>query len=176
MRLWITAAVMTIACAVGAAGQANGTAGETDQVSEEAAVLALLNEESALAIAGDIDGLLDLYVQDEKNTRLSVTKTVSAMITGWEAVREHQENLLESSWMDWEDKEFSKENVLVKVHGDDAWVVCDNVWTWREGDTRRQFQNIQITICEKHDGRWLIAFQAFVRDPEHMEIVDLPPE
>jgi ketosteroid isomerase-like protein len=149
---------------------------QPDISDEEAAILALLNEESKLAVAGDLDGLLDLYVQDDKNTRLSVTKTVSAMITGWDAIRGHQENLLESSWMDWEDKRFSKENVLIKVHGDDAWSVCDNVWTWREGDIRKQFQNIQITILEKHGGEWKIAFQAFIRDPEHMEIVDLPSE
>jgi hypothetical protein len=142
-----------------------------DIADEEAAIEALLNEESRLAVAGDLDGLLGLYVQDEKNARLSVTKTVSAMITGWDAVREHQENLLESSWMDWEDKQFSKENLFIKVHGNDAWVVCDNVWTWREGEQHKRFQNIQLSICEKHEGRWLISFQAFIRDPEHMEIV-----
>ena len=116
-----------------------------------------------MAVAGDIDELLGLYVQDEKNARLTVTKTISAMITGWDAIRSHQENLLESDWMDWEDKQFSKENLFVKVHGDDAWAVCDNVWTWSVDGQRKQFQNIQLTFLEKHDGRWLISFQAFVR-------------
>jgi hypothetical protein len=146
---------------------------EIDVAAEEAAIAAVLNEESTLAVSGDLDGLLDLYVQDEKNTRLTVTKTGSAMITGWDAVRGHQENLLESSWMDWEDKQFSKENLWIKVHGDDAWAVCDNVWTWSVDGQRKQFQNIQLTILEKHEGRWLVSFQAFVRDPERMEIVDL---
>jgi hypothetical protein len=147
---------------------------QEDASADEAAIVSLLEEESRLAVAGDLDGLLALYVQDDRNARLSVTRTVSAMITGWEAVREHQENLLASAWMDWPDKEFSKENVWVKVHGDDAWAVCDNVWRWREGEQRKQFQNIQITICEKHGGRWKIAFQAFVRDPEHLDVIDVP--
>jgi ketosteroid isomerase-like protein len=141
---------------------------------EEAAVVALLEQESQLAIEGDIDGLLSLYVQDDKNARLSVTKSVSAMITGWEAIREHQVNLLESDWMDWKEKTFSKENLWVKVNGNNAWAVCDNIWRWREEDQRKQFQNIQITTCEKHNGRWKIAFQAFIRDPEHLDVIDIP--
>jgi hypothetical protein len=36
------------------------------------------------------DSLLSLYVQDDKNARLTITKSVSAMITGWEPIREHQ--------------------------------------------------------------------------------------
>ena len=75
--------------------------------------------------------------------------------------------------MDWQEKEFSKENVWVKVDGDNAWAVCDNVWRWREAEQRKQFQNIQITICEKEEGRWKIAFQAFVRDPEHIDVIDI---
>ncbi len=151
-----------------------GCARQPDTSADEAAVMALLERESRLAIDGDIDGLLSLYVQDDKNARLSVTKSVSVMITGWEAIRGHQENLLESDWMDWEDKTFSKENALVKVNGNTAWAVCDNVWRWSEGDQRKQFQNIQITICEKHGGCWKIAFQAFIRDPEHIDVIDIP--
>jgi ketosteroid isomerase-like protein len=162
-------AVLALTCIL-----ALGCTQQQGSSAEEAAVVALLNQESRLAIDGDIDGLLSLYVQDDKNARLSVTKNVSVMITGWESIREHQANLLESDWMDWEDKEFSKENLWVKVHGNNAWAVCDNVWRWREGDQRKEFQNIQITICEKHDGRWKIAFQAFVRDPEHLDVIDVP--
>lgn len=173
MRRVSAAIALALVLAAGC-GPGAGTTVEADPAAEEAAVEALLNEESHLAVSGDLEGLLGLYVQDEKNARLSVTKSVSAMITGWDVVREHQENLLESSWMDWEDKQFSKENVFIKVHGDDAWAVCDNVWTWSVDGQRKRFQNIQLTFCEKHDGRWLISFQAFIRDPEHMEIVDLP--
>ncbi|MCK4415211.1 MAG: hypothetical protein KAY32_16890 [Candidatus Eisenbacteria sp.] len=43
-------------------------------------LIALLDEESCLGIAGNIEGLLSLYVQDEKNARLSVVKSVSVMI------------------------------------------------------------------------------------------------
>ena len=83
---------------------------------EEAAIVELLYEESRFAIAGDLEELLALYVQDETNTRLSVTKTVSAMITGWDEVRAHQENLLSSSWADWEDKE--GKCCRIQGHGD----------------------------------------------------------
>jgi hypothetical protein len=112
-------------------------------------------------------------VQDDKNARLSVAKSVSTMITGSDAIKKHQVDLLNSDWMDWEAKTFRKENVWVKVNGNSAWAVCDDVWQWREGTQWRQYQNIQITICEKHSGRWKIAFQASVRDPEHLDIVDM---
>ncbi|UCF77990.1 MAG: hypothetical protein JSW03_07700 [Candidatus Eiseniibacteriota bacterium] len=151
----------------------SGCARRQDSGGEEKAVIALLEEESRLAIAGSIDSLLSLYVQDDKNARLSVTKNASAMITGWASIREHQVNLLKSSWMGWQDKKFRKENVWVKVNGDNAWAVCDNIWQWREGEQRKQFQNIQITFCEKQGGRWKIAFQAFVRDPEHLDVIDI---
>jgi hypothetical protein len=151
-----------------------GCAQQHNQAADERAVMALLEDESRLAVEGDIDSLLSLYVQDDKNARLTVTKSASVMITGWDAIREHQANLLESSWMDWQDKQFSKDNVWIKVNGDNAWAVCDNVWQWREGEQHKQFQNIQITICERQRGRWRIAFQAFVRDPEHLDVVDIP--
>jgi hypothetical protein len=44
----------------------------------------------------------------------------------------------------------------------------------RNGDQRKKFQNVQITIREKYGGRWKISFQAFIRDPEHMDIIDIP--
>lgn len=151
-----------------------GCAQPQDTSAEELAVVALLEEEARLAIDGDLEGLLSLYVQDEKNARLSVTKSVSAMITGWESIREHQDHLLQSDWADWQDKTFQKENLWVKVNGSNAWAVCDNVWTWRQEGQRKRFQNIQITVCEKHGGVWKIAFQAFVRDPEHPNVLDVP--
>ena len=46
--------------------------GQRDSASEERAVRALLEDESRLAVAGNIDSLLLLYVQDDKNARLSV--------------------------------------------------------------------------------------------------------
>lgn len=151
----------------------SGCTRQPDNTAEESAIIALMEEESRLAIEGEIDSLLSLYVQDDKNARLSVTKSVSAMITGWESIREHQMNLLNSDWMKWEEKTFRKENVWVKVNGNNAWAVCDNVWQWREGGQKKQFQNIQISVCEKHAGRWKIAFQAFVRDPEHLDVIDV---
>lgn len=151
----------------------SGCARQQDIAVEESAVIALLEEESRLAVEGNIDSLLSLYVQDDKNARLTVTKSVSSMITGWNSIREHQVNLLKSNWMDWQEKRFRKENVWVKVNDNNAWAVCDNVWQWREGKQRKQFQNIQITICEKQGGRWKIAFQAFVRDPEHLDVIDI---
>jgi hypothetical protein len=141
---------------------------------EESAVIALLKEESQLAIDGNLEGLLSLYVQDDKNARLTITKSVSSMITGWESIREHQEILLESDWAKWEDKTCEKENIWVKVNGNSAWVVCDNVWNWRQGGQKKRFQNIQITVCEKLDETWKIAFQAFLRDPEHMDVLNIP--
>jgi ketosteroid isomerase-like protein len=165
--------IALFACLVAAGLLGFGCSAPVDAMDDESGIVALLEAESRLAVAGDIDGLLSLYVQDDKNARLSVTKSVSAMITGWDAVREHQVSLLNSSWMNWEDKQFSKENLWIKVNGDNAWAVCDNVWTWREEDQKKRFQNIQITVCERQQGDWKIAFQAFVRDPEHMEIVDI---
>jgi hypothetical protein len=56
----------------------------------------------------------------------------------------------------------------------------DETVTWkgfplgRPDERRREFQNIRITIGEKHGGRWKIAFQAFLRDPEQREGIVLP--
>jgi hypothetical protein len=163
-----------LACLVLAVLLVLGCSAPSDTAPDENEIKALLEEESRLAVAGDIDGLLSIYVQDDKNARLSVTKSVSAMITGWDAVRQHQVDLLDSSWMDRDDKRFSKDNLWIKINGDNAWAICDNVWEWRQGEQKKRFQNIQITICERKQGDWKIAFQAFVRDPEHPDVVDVP--
>ena len=55
-----------------------------------------------------------------------------------------------------------KENLIIKVNGNSAWAVMDNIWLWEEdGETKNQ-SNYQISFLEKIDGQWKFSFNAFV--------------
>jgi hypothetical protein len=58
----------------------------------------------------------------------------------------------------------SKENVIIKVTGNAAWLTCDNVWK-QAADGEVVFSNVQIVFLEKVKGEWKISFSAYYSKP-----------
>ena len=59
-----------------------------------------------------------------------------------------------------------KENIIVKVFGNSAWVICDNTWKGNYNNVPEKTTNIQIAFFEKINGKWKFSFNAFVQKPE----------
>ena len=55
----------------------------------------------------------------------------------------------------------TKENVIIKVAENSAWLTCDNIWTWTVEGEPIGYNNIQILFLEKIKGDWKISFSSF---------------
>lgn len=135
-----------------------------DVEKEKEAIIEVLHEEGVTFAASDMESLSALHVQDESDTRYDGIKVYS----GWNEI----ETLLKS-YIEWSENDTisenvrnEKENVILKVTGNNAWVICDNIWKWEASGEPKGFQNIQISFLEKIDGDWKFSFNAFVEGPK----------
>ena len=71
--------------------------------------------------------------------------------------------------LEYENSRNLKENVILKVVDDCAWVTCDNIWKWDYEGEPGGFENLQITFLEKVEGEWKISFSAFIVKPQPEE-------
>ena len=127
---------------------------------EKEAIIKVLYEEGATFAAFDMESLSALHVQDESDTRLAGTKVYS----GWGEIETLLKSYIERNKKDTisENVRNEKENIILKVTGNSAWVICDNIWKWEAKGEPQNMQNIQIAFLEKIDGEWKISFNAFV--------------
>ena len=130
---------------------------------EMEAIKAVLHEESAAIVAQDFDRYKATHVQDESQTRVELGVYGYNMYQGWETVGGLVEDFMEGN--DLHETVNRKENVSIKVHGNSAWLTCDNIWSSVSGEPGSEQNNLQIMFLEKHQGAWKIAFVAFYTKP-----------
>ena len=139
---------------------------EVDVEQEKEAIMALLNAEAKAAAELDIDTIIAMHVQDEVDSRLQMGRESYTLFNGWKEV----EAIFES-WRDWDMSTMtnirnSKENMILKVGNNWAWLICDNIWEYdTEGEPVKDV-NIQINFLEKIDGEWKFSFQAYIAKPQ----------
>jgi hypothetical protein len=128
---------------------------------EKKAIMAVLQEEGAAVIAQDKDRLFALHVQDDLETRLELGEYGFNTYKGWDEV-----SGLLGDWIDsdgdlaGENPVNTKENMVIKVTGNTAWLTYDNKWEWTNDDIKEGYNNIQIIFLEKIKGEWKISFSA----------------
>lgn len=125
----------------------------------EEALLEVLKKESALMMAGDIEGVFDLHVQDALETRLELGVFGYNTYEGWDAIK----TLLEDAapGVKHMNAVNTKKNVISKVNGNSAWLKCDNVWQWDDDETGTGTENLQVVFFEKIKGEWKISFASY---------------
>ena len=133
---------------------------------EKEAILNVLLEEGRLFSEFDMNGITELHITDATATRYDG----SQLYSGWEEIESLYESYIERN------KEFQsdndrneKENVIIKINGNNAWVICDNIWKWDENGESFSATNKQIAFLEKVGGEWKFAFNAFVQDNTEQE-------
>ena len=82
---------------------------------------------------------------------------------GWDEIESLLSDYVEGSQP--LEMENTKENVILKVTGNSAWLTCDNVWKSKQGGEETGFSNIQIVFLEKVKGEWKISFSAYYSKP-----------
>ena len=131
-----------------------------DVEKEKAAIIKVINDEGSTFAANDLEGLFALHVQDELATRFDGYK----IYTGWDEIKSLYEDYIKRNTQDttWTNPRNTKENIILKVTGNTAWLICDNIWEYDFNDEPQEFSNIQIAFFEKMNGEWKISFNAFV--------------
>jgi ketosteroid isomerase-like protein len=148
---------------------------KVDIEKEKQAIMAVINAESETARTGDVNGLSSCYIQDEYNTRFMVGKNNYQILTGWDKLAPLFESLKANAEIDDSVMTFTKENEVVKVTGNTAWVICENNWKMKTEEGERKVESIQITFLEKVDGVWKFSFAAWIPKPEP-EVATAEPE
>lgn len=137
-----------------------------DVEKEKEAIMKVIQTESETARDANFEGLASCYVQDELNTRLNYSVNNYEVTTGWEKVKKILEGFTASTGQDYSGIKITKDNAVIKVTGNTAWLICDNNWKGTFGGTEVQNENIQVTFLEKVDGNWKISFAAWIEKPE----------
>ena len=139
---------------------------------EKEAIMAVLQEQGVASATMDMERLFAVYVQDSLDTRLQTNKNNHSIYAGWDEIKSLIESRKESDWTRFENMMNSKENVILKVIDDCAWLICDNIWKWNYEGEPGGFDNIEITFLEKIEGEWKISFTAFITKPEPEEEIE----
>jgi len=133
---------------------------------EKKAIINTLYEEGKRFAAFDMEGISALHITDESAARYDEEK----LYTGWDEIDSlYQFYIQRNKKFNDEHVKNGKENFVIKVLENNAWVICDNIWKWETKGEAHSSKNLQIAILEKLDGEWKFAFNAFVSEPYPMD-------
>ena len=129
---------------------------------EKEAIIKVLYEEGERFNAFDLEGITALHITDESATRYN-----GEVYSGWDDIESlYKGYIARNKVIGDNNSRNEKDNILIKVTGNNAWVICDNIWKWEENGEENSNLNKQIAFLEKINGKWKFAFNAFVAIPE----------
>lgn len=147
------------------AGAAFGQSLQPNIEKEKKAIMAVIQKEGDGHATHDLDLLSSAHVHDSLSTRLQTRKTNYSIYAGWDEIKSLFESWTKMDMTAYENIKNFKENVILKVIDNCAWLICDNIFTWDTKGEPGRDENIQITFLEKIDGEWKISFNATVTKP-----------
>ncbi len=149
-----------------------------DTEKEKAAILAVLQEEGDAFSAADMNRIASTHTANAQDVRLAWDGSGAKRYEGWDQIKGLYEEYMANPLPGVSFKN-SKEEAVVRVGDGFAWVVCDNTWKSTQDGKENSFTNVQVAFLEKQNGKWKVAFTAFVprTDPKSVEGVYeyLPP-
>jgi len=105
--------------------------------------------------------LTGFYVQDEWNTRLQeVCSPENQIYEGWDKVKSFLDGMMKESTPGRTSIKNAKEDFIIKIKGDCAWVVNKDRWSLEENGTPGSVMGLQTTFMEKINGSWKISMMA----------------
>lgn len=132
---------------------------------EEAAVMAVIEAESSAYFSKDFDAYARCFVQAPYIRRIGWwTRDGVADRTGWDQFHNHARLQMEGyPAPNASPSQLRRENVTIRVGGDMAWVTFDQFAPEAgEPDIDMPGLSRETRVLEKHDGKWLIAYQGYV--------------
>lgn len=138
---------------------------QVDIEAEKEAIMAVIQAESESARDGDYEKLISLYIQDDLQTRLNLGSESYSIQSGWDELGPMFDRYKDPE-VDRSGVKISKENPIIKVTGNTAWIICDNIWEGEVEGEKRYWESLQVTFLEKVEGEWKFSFAAWLRKPE----------
>ena len=132
---------------------------QPDTEAEKEAVMNILRQEADALIAGDFDSFKELHLQDELESRIEMGIYGYNVFKGWDKVSELIKDFLSTPHK--ENYKNKKENCIIKVSRNSAWVTCDNIWYSNSNPDEILYNNLQIVFLEKVKGDWKISLSAY---------------
>lgn len=138
-----------------------------DITKDKEAILNLLQEEGDAFAVNDMKRISAIYIQDSTQTRLGQGTTSFRIYKGWDEISKLYENYFKVNSTDssWKNPRNYKENLIIKVAGNSAWILCDNIWEFEYNNVAGKQTNMQIAFFEKVNGEWKFSFDAFIQKP-----------
>ena len=139
-----------------------------DIVKEKEAILKVLQEEGDAFAVNDLKRIFIVHIQDNTATRLEQGSDSYKIYAGWDEIKKLYESYIKGNSADsaWKNPKNLKKNIVIKVVGNSAWVLCDNIWKYEYNNLAEESTNMQIAFFEKINGEWKFSFNAFVQKPE----------
>jgi len=134
---------------------------------EKEAVLKVLKEETDAFIANDLERIAAIHIQDSTLTRMSIGSKDYNFVKGWDEVKKMFENYFKVNSTDssWQNPRNNKDNIIMKVADNSAWLVCDNTWKYEYNNEEMGFTNMQVAFFEKVNGKWKFSFDSYIQKP-----------
>jgi hypothetical protein len=134
---------------------------------EKEAVLKVLQEEGDAFAVNDLQRIYTLHLQDSTSTRLEQGTDSYEIYKGWDEINRLYESYIKRNLADssYKNSQNLKGNIIIKVVGNSAWLMCDNTWKYEYKNIPGENTNIQIAFLEKIGGEWKISFNAFIQKP-----------
>jgi hypothetical protein len=134
---------------------------------EKEAILKVLQEEGNAYAANDQKRVFAVFIQDSTSLKLE-QRSSNQIYTGWDEIKKSYEselNFLISNNTFWKNPKNQKENIIIKVVGNSAWVLCDNIWKYEANNAEVKTTNMQIAFFVKINGEWKFSFNGFIQKP-----------
>jgi hypothetical protein len=126
---------------------------------EQEAIMEVLQQQSDAFLSGDLEKAFAAHTQDDLETRLELGAYGYNTFKGWDEIKsflvDAAPGFMHPGAVN------TKENVIMKVMGNSAWLTCDNIWKWDMDEGSEGFANIQVIFFEKIKGEWKISFSSY---------------
>jgi hypothetical protein len=121
---------------------------------EKEAIKAVIEEESASYYASNFERWSATHLQDSTAIRISASKSGTGFSSGWETISSNmKQTILNKRELVKEVKNFHR----IKIYGESAWAVYDNVYLNNKGESTGK--QLVTNFFEKHDGTWKIVLR-----------------
>ena len=126
---------------------------------DHAAIMQVIDQETATFAACDFDAWADCWVQDERTREVCVSTTFGVSVTeGWPALESYMKEVFAAGAV-CDIVDFHRSNIDVTVNGDVAYMVFNGHSTQQDGRVENTYET---RILERQQGRWRILYSSFV--------------
>ncbi|EBA12578.1 nuclear transport factor 2 family protein [Roseobacter sp. CCS2] len=137
-------------------------------------IMQVIALETQTFAGGDFAAWAACWVQDDRTRQLCISSTTGAtVLEGWPAIAQYMREVFDSG-SGCNIVDFQRENVLINMIGNVAWVVFDGRSAQADGQVERTYET---RVLEKAQGRWRIVYSSFLvrghqREDAHRLAVD----